>query len=263
MAKVAIVTGGSSGIGLETVRALREAGCVVYAVSRRPFEEAGTFHIQADVTEDEAVQAAVERVYREQGRIDILVNDAGMGISGAAEFNGGPAGRHLFDVNFFGMTRFCDAVMPYMRRQGGGRIVNIGSIAGIVPIPFQAYYSASKAAVHSYTMALANEIRPFGITVCALMPGDIATGFTAARDKIHQGDDIYAGRIGRSVAKMEHDEETGMAPAKVGAFVAKLCLKKWVRPLYSLGFFYGLVKVLSKLLPAGLFNRLVGLLYAA
>lgn len=260
MNKVAIVTGGSSGIGLAAARALRQAGCVVYAVSRRPFQEPGIFHIQADVTDDGSVAAAVEAVAQAQGRIDILVNDAGMGISGAAEFTGGAA-EYLFDVNFFGMVRFCAAVLPHMRAQGGGRIVNIGSIAGVVPIPFQTYYSASKAAVHNYTMALANEVRPFGVTVCALMPGDIATGFTAARDKRHQGDDIYAGRIGRSVAKMERDEENGMAPERVGAFVARLATRGRVKPLYSLGFSYGCVKVLAKLLPAGWLNRLVGLLY--
>ena len=262
MKKVAVVTGGSSGIGLCAVRALRQAGCIVYAVSRRSFEEEGVISLSADVTDDQAVRQAAERIYAEQGRIDILVNDAGMGISGAVEFTETSAAQRLFDVNFFGMVRMCEAVLPMMRGQGGGRIVNLGSVAGVVPIPFQTYYSASKAAVHAYTMALANEVRPFGISVCALMPGDIRTGFTQARQKLHQGDDIYGGRIGRSVAAMEHDEQTGMAPERVGDYIARLCLRRRVKPLCSLGLGYRCVCVLAKLLPCGLLNRLVGLLYA-
>ena len=262
MAKVAVVTGGSSGIGLCAVRALRRAGCTVYAVSRRTVEEEGVVSLPADVTDEKAVQAAIERVYAEQGRIDILVNDAGMGISGAVEFTNTADAQRLFDVNFFGMVRMCRAVLPIMRRQGSGRIVNLGSVAGVVPIPFQTYYSASKAAIHAYTMALANEVRPFGISLCALMPGDIRTGFTAARQKLHQGDDVYAGRIGRSVATMEHDEQTGMAPERAGDYIARLCLKRRVKPLYSLGVSYQIVCLLAKLLPCGLLNRLVGLLYA-
>lgn len=262
MTKVAVVTGGSSGIGLCAVRALRRAGCTVYAVSRRAMEEEGVISLSADVTDEKAVQAAVERIYAEQGRIDILVNDAGMGISGAVEFTETADAQGLFDVNFFGMVRMCRAVLPVMRAQGGGRIVNLGSVAGLTPIPFQTYYSASKAAVHAYTMALANEVRPFGISVCALMPGDIRTGFTAARQKLHRGDDIYGGRIGRSVASMEHDEQTGMAPERAGDYIARLSLQRRVKPLYSLGLGYRSICVLAKLLPCGLLNRLIGILYA-
>ncbi len=96
--------------------------------------------------------------------------------------------------------------------------MNLSSVAAVAPIPFQTYYSASKAAVNAYTMALANEVRPFGITVCAVQPGDIATGFTSAREKSQAGDQAYNGRIGRSVARMEHDETAGMSPASAGAF---------------------------------------------
>ena len=118
------------------------------------------------------------------------------------------------------------AVIPIMRQAGRGRIVNLSSVAAPVPIPFQAYYSATKASVNAYAMALANELRPFGITVCAVMPGDIHTGFTAARRKVSEGDDIYKGRISRSVARMEHDEQTGMDPAKAGAYIAKVALRE-------------------------------------
>ena len=155
------------------------------------------------------------------------------------------------------------AVIPYMRKAGRGRIVNLSSVAAPAPIPFQAYYSAGKAAVNDYTMALANELKPFGITVCAVMPGDIHTGFTAAREKVAEGDDIYGGRISRSVSRMEHDEQTGMDPAKAGAFVARVAQKNSHKPLYTIGFAYKGAVFLTKILPCRPLNWLIGKIYAS
>ena len=165
-------------------------------------------------------------------------------------------------MNLFGTANMVNAVIPAMRRQGSGRIVNTGSVAGFVPIPFQAWYSASKAAVQSYTMAMANELRPFGITLAAVLPGDTKTGFTAARNKINDRSNLYQGRIERSVARMEHDEQNGVPAKTVGRLIARVALKKQVKPLYIPGFSYNLVNVLIRILPSGLANRLIGLLYA-
>ena len=129
-----------------------------------------------------------------------MINNAGFGISGAIEFTPIEQAKRQLDVNFFGMVNMNHAVIPVMRKQGFGRIVNLSSVAGAIAIPFQAFYSASKAAINSYTMALANEIKPFGVTVCCVQPGDIQTGFTAARQKIVIGDDITAGFRARSRA---------------------------------------------------------------
>ena len=262
MNKVVIITGGSSGIGLCTAAALRDRGCKVYELSRRDSEVAGITHIKCDVTDEAQIAAAVGQVMTENGRIDILINNAGFGISGAVEFTDTADVRRLFDVNFFGMVRMNRAVLPLMRRQGGGRIVNLSSVAAPVPIPFQTYYSAGKAAVNSYTMALSNEVKPFGITVCAVMPGDIKTGFTSARQKNIAGDDIYGGRITRSVAGMEKDEQTGMDPAKAGAFIASVALRNSRKPLYTIGFGYKCAVFLTKILPARWLNALIGQLYA-
>ena len=262
MNKVVIITGGSSGIGLCTAAALRDRGCKVYELSRRDSEVAGITHIKCDITDEAQIAAAVGQVMAENGRIDILINNAGFGISGAVEFTDTTDVRRLFDVNFFGMVRMNRAVLPLMRQQGGGRIVNLSSVAAPVPIPFQTYYSAGKAAVNSYTMALSNEVKPFGITVCAVMPGDIKTGFTSARQKSIAGDDIYGGRITRSVAGMEKDEQTGMAPAKAGAFIASVALKNSRKPLYTIGFGYKCAVFLTKILPARWLNALIGQLYA-
>lgn len=263
MSKIAVVTGGTSGIGRETALYLAKNGCTVYELSRRAEGVAGLRHISADVTDETSVRRAVEQIVREAGRIDILVNNAGFGISGAVEFTDTEEAKRQFDVNFFGMVRMNRAVIAVMRGQGGGRIVNLSSVAAPVPIPFQTYYSASKAAINSYTMALANELRPFGITVSAVMPGDIHTGFTAARRKVAEGDEIYGGRISRSVRRMEHDEQTGMDPAKAGAFVGRVALKTGHKPLYTIGFAYQAAVLLTKILPARVLNWLIGKIYAA
>lgn len=263
MSKVAIVTGGTSGIGRATALALRENGYTVYEFSRRDRQVEGLRHITADITDESAVAAAVRQVMAEQGHIDVLVNNAGFGISGAIEFTDTAEAQRLFDANFFGMVRLNRQVLPIMRAQGYGRIVNLSSVAAPVPIPFQAYYSATKAAVNAYTMALANEVKPFGVTVCAVQPGDIRTGFTAAREKVTAGDDIYNGRIGRSVARMEHDEQTGMDPAVAGKYIASLAMRDKVKPLYAIGFSYKAACVVMKLLPCRLSNWIIGKLYAA
>lgn len=260
--KVAIVTGGTSGIGRATALALQERGYTVYELSRRAEGMPDIRHIVADITKEETLQAAVEQVLAVEGRLDLVVNNAGFGISGAIEFTETAEAKALFDVNFFGMVNMNRAVVPLMRQAGRGRIVNLSSVAAPVPIPFQAYYSATKAAVNAYTMALANELRPFGVTVCAVMPGDIHTGFTAARRKIGEGDDIYHGRISRSVARMEHDEQTGMDPAKAGGYIAGVALREGNRhPLYAIRFDYKFFTFLAKVLPARFLNWLIYLLY--
>lgn len=259
---IAVVTGGSSGIGLCTAQALRDAGCVVYALSRRAFSCAGIRHICADVTDEAAVRAALQQIMNENGKIDIVVNCAGFGISGAVEFTALSEAKSQFDVNFFGMVNVNKTAISHMRSHGGGRLVNISSVAAVAHIPFQTYYSASKAAIESYTCALSNEVRPFGITVTCVQPGDIRTGFTAARRKSVQGDDVYEGRISRSVAGMEKDEQNGMSPETAGNYIAKIALKRSVKPIYTLGLGYKCLSILCKLLPCRFRNWIVGLLYA-
>ena len=255
MRKVAIVTGGTSGIGLAALDALRAKGCTVYALSRHG-------DIACDVSDEQSARAAVEAVLAREGRIDILVNCAGFGISGAAELTPLDMAKKQLDVNLFGTANMVNAVIPAMRAQGGGRIVNTGAVAGFVPIPFQTWYSASKAAIESYTMAMGNELKPFHITLSAVLPGDTKTGFTAARSKIDDPENLYRGRIARSVERMEHDEQNGVPAQKVGDLIAKVALKKNVKPFYIPGFSYNLVAFLMRILPSGAANRLIGLLYA-
>ena len=260
--KVAVVTGGSSGIGRATARSLAQRGCIVYELSRRDHPPEGVRHLTADVTDEQQVRSAIEEIISREGRIDILVNNAGYGISGAAEMTDSKDAHAQLELNLYGTDNVTRSVLPYMREKSSGRIVCVSSIAGILPVPFQLWYSVSKAAIAAYVLALQNEIRPYGVTVCAVMPGDIATGFTDARQKSDSGSDAYGGRIERSVATMEKDERGGMSPDKVGAYIAKLAMKRHSKPLKAIGLSYKAIAILSKLLPRRLSNYLVGMIYS-
>ena len=259
---VALVTGGSSGIGRAVCESLSKRGARVYELSRRTAKSEAAVHICADVTDEESIGAAVKSILEKEDGIDILVNCAGFGIGGAVEFTKTEDAVRQLDVNFFGTVRTTKAVLAHMRQRGRGRIVNISSVAAPVPIPFQTFYSASKAAINSYTAALANEVRPYGISVCAVMPGDISSGFTNAREKSIRGDQEYEGRIQRSIEKMEKDEREGMSPSVCGEYIAKIAMKKKVKPYYSVGRVYKFLCVLMKILPCRLSNRVLYILYA-
>lgn len=260
--KVALVTGGSNGIGRHTASELRNSGCVVYEFSRREIPSEGIRHMTVDITDEKQVRESVNNIISAEGHIDILVNNAGYGISGAVETTKTEDAHKQIEVNLFGMDNVTRAVLPYMRENGGGRIVCISSIAGILPIPFQTWYSVSKAAIAAYCLALQNEVRPFNITVCSILPGDISTGFTDARKKSDDGDEVYSGRITKSVAVMEHDEKNGMSSEYAGKFVAKVSLKKSSRPLVAMGISYKAAAMIAKLLPRRLSNWIVGMIYS-
>lgn len=255
------MTGAGSGIGLSASKALARDGWTVYDFSRTDRAAPNVKHIGCDISDEAQVRAAVARVIEEQGRIDLLLNNAGFGISGAVEFTRAEEAEKLIRVNLLGADNVTRAVLGAMRAQRGGRILFTSSIAGILPIPFQAWYSVTKAAINAYALALRNEVASFGVSVCAVMPGDIHTGFTAAREKSAVGDDVYGGRIEKAVSAMEKDERNGMSPDAAGAYLAKIAGKKRVKPLYAIGAQYKLFAALAKLLPARLSNWIVGRLY--
>ena len=257
MKKICVITGGSSGIGKSAALFMLKNGYSVYEFSRRESNTPDICHISVDVTDSSAVKNAVSEVFSKEGRIDVLINCAGFGISGAAEFTDIESAKKQFDVNFFGAVRVCNEVIPIMREQKSGKIVNVGSVAGVISIPFQSFYSASKAALLSYTEALANELRPFGISAVCILPGDIKTGFTSARKK-----EIYSGRISRSVSVMEKDEGNGMNADSVGRYIAKIASSKSRKPVKTIGVKYKLFIFLTKILPAAAVNKIVGKIYA-
>src|SRR5258708_5663628 len=178
---VVLVTGASSGIGAIAAAFLAERGYRVYAGARSAVTAAGVEPIALDVSDDASVTRAIEAILAKEGRLDILVNNAGFGIAGAIEDTSIDEARAQFDVNFFGVLRMCRAVLPAMRPRKAGYIVNIGSIGGLIAIPFQGFYSASKFALEGFSEALRLEVRPFGIHVVLIEPGDHRTSFTPNR----------------------------------------------------------------------------------
>ena len=228
--KTAAVTGGSSGIGLAAVKLLLSRGWTVYNLSRRPGE--GAIHIPTDVTDEQAVKAAFERIEREAGGLSLLINCAGFGISGAAELTELSQAKRQFDVNFFGTLLCSQAAAGLMRKSGGGRIINVSSAAAIFAIPFQSFYSASKAAINSLSLAMDNELKSFGIRVIAVMPGDTKTGFTAAREK-NGTDGVYGDTVAKSVAVMERDEQRGASPEAVAGYIVSIAGRRSPKPLYT------------------------------
>lgn len=259
MTKTAVITGGSSGIGLAAVRFFASKGYKVFELSRSGAGENKITHVHADVSDEESVIRAFAKIALETDRIDVLVNNAGYGISGAVEHTELAHAKRQFDVNFFGLAAVTKAALPFVKKCGGV-IVNVSSVAGALSIPFQAYYSASKAAINSLTAALANELRPFGVRVTALMPGDISTGFTDKRVKLTA--EGYENRLDRSVAAMENDEKNGGSPDFIARRIFALSQKRRPRPIYTAGAKYKLFVFLNKILPARLVNKILGALYA-
>lgn len=260
MNKVVIITGGSSGIGYATANHFLEKGYIVYEFSRSGVSKNGIEHVTCDVTNEEDCINAVNYVVNKSNRIDILINNAGFGISGAIEYTETLSAKRLFDVNFFGIHNVTKACLTHLKKTKG-RIINVSSVGGVLYLPFQAFYSASKAAVNALTLALRNELKDYEISVCCVLPGDVNTGFTNAREKSKAGDSEYSGRIEKSVSLMEKDEKNGMKPEFIAKKIYKIGSKKRVKPMYTLGFKYKVFVVLNKILPTRLVNWIVYLIY--
>jgi NAD(P)-dependent dehydrogenase (short-subunit alcohol dehydrogenase family) len=192
--QVALVTGASSGIGEATARQLAQAGYKVYGTSRRGGngQDASFEMLSLDVTNDASVEAAIEQLIQREGHIDLLVNNAGFGVApAAAEESSLDQARAIFDTNFFGIVRMTRAVAPHMRQQGSGRIINIGSVLGFLPMPYMALYSATKHAVAGYSEALDHELRTLGIRVSVVEPAYINTPFDANLMQADAPLDVY------------------------------------------------------------------------
>ncbi|AGT44961.1 SDR family NAD(P)-dependent oxidoreductase [Treponema pedis] len=263
--KIAVITGGTSGIGLETAKALIKKDWFVYTVSRRNFNffpEEKSFHFSSDITDETAVKTVFAKIWEREKRLDLLVCAAGFGISGAVEFTDIERAKKQFDVNFFGAFLSLRTAFPYMRMQGFGKILTVGSIAGEIAIPFQAFYSASKAALGKLVEAFNAEASPFGICCSLIMPGDVATPFTEIRNKSEEGNDIYGGRISRSISKMEKDEKGGMSAEKLGAFIAFLAEKKKLKFCYPYNGKYAFLLWLYRILPRSFALFLIKIIYA-
>ncbi len=254
--RVAIVTGASSGIGRACADRLSEAGWEVVGASRRG--TGGSWAgLVMDVDDDESVRRGVEGVIATHGRLDAVVAAAGWGVSGPAEETPLEAAKAQFETNLWGVVRVVNAALPAMRRQRSGRIVLIGSIGGLIALPFQAYYSASKFALEGYGEALAYEVGPFGIGVTLVEPGNFATGFTGARREVPLAEDSpYLAATEKAVGQMAHDEEHGADPRLVAQTVLAALTRRSAPLRVTVGSSEERFGALAKrLLPFSIFSR--------
>ena len=279
-----LITGASSGIGKAAAALFAERGYQVFDLSRR-----GT--IPCDVSDEASVQHAVAEVMRRTDHIDVLILNAGFGISGPAECTPVEDVRRQMDVNFTGAVAVVQQVLPYMRQRRQGRIIFTSSVAAILPIPYQSFYSASKAAINAFALALQNEVRDYGICVSVLMPGDVRTGFTAARKKVQlpigdagvspavmevrspstttkmfpsykEESEIAYPHAEQAVKTMERDEQRGLSPQAMARCLYRIATARHPRPQYVGGAEYRLFAFLHWLLPQRLVNYIVDRIYA-
>ncbi|MCR4435507.1 MAG: SDR family oxidoreductase [Clostridiales bacterium] len=274
---VVLVTGASSGIGKAIAEKLAMEGYKVYGTSRnqrlededspviRSGAKGGFLKIlKMDVCSEESVKRAVGHVIEREGTINILINNAGFGIGGAVEDTTAEEAFRQFDTNFFGVLRMCRNVIPVMRAQGKGLIINIGSVAGLISIPFQSMYSASKYAVEAMSEVLRMEVQPFGIKVTLIEPGDTKTGFTKNRQAAQAAEkntSVYRDRYEKAINAMAVSEMNGPGPDKVVNVVLKVIEMKNPPVRKVVGVSYKLIVFLKRILPSRLVEFVVAKLY--
>lgn len=277
---VAVITGASSGIGRASAKMLVEKGYTVYDLSRTENPQDGVKHIMCDVTRRETIDEALRQIREEAGRIDLLLLSAGMGIAGAIEFTTESEMQRQFDVNVYGTIRVIQAALPIMREQaclgrgknggkenGGfglcrrkerGRIVFVGSMAGEFCIPFQAMYSASKAAINSFAFGLVNELRAYDIRVSCVEPGDVHTNFKRTTDLT--GGDVYP-QMKSAIEQMIHDEENGLTSEQVARRVMKAATARCPKLYYTSDVLSDIERFAKRIFPTSLAVWILGKMY--
>lgn len=261
---VILITGITSGFGRAMAGRLNADGHKVYGTYRRDSEQIpGVTYLKADVRDEESLRMAVDTVIEKEGCIDTVISNAGMGIGGPLEFTSIDDAQRQMDVNFMGMVRLLNQVVPVMRRQRHGHIICISSIGGLMGLPYQGMYSASKFAIEGYCEALRLEVRQFGIHVTVINPGDFFTGFTAARSKNlpTEAATAYPG-YSASMASIESDERSGLQPDYLARRMSRIVRKKRPANRYIIATTVQKASVLLKaILPAKWYDRILASYY--
>jgi NAD(P)-dependent dehydrogenase (short-subunit alcohol dehydrogenase family) len=254
---VALVTGASSGIGKATAQALLTAGYRVFGTSRRATSETlgGVTMLTCDVTDDASVAKLVEEVLAKAGRIDLLVNNAGIGLLGGAEESSTAQAQALFDVNVFGVIRVTNAVLPTMRRQGKGRIVNLSSVLGLIPAPYSALYASTKHAIEGYSESLDHELRAFGIRVVLVEPAYTRTSFEENMTRPDRPVAVYDSVRAGMEMLMRKSVEAGDDPKVVADTVVKAATTALPRRRYAAGKMARQVSFLRRFVPESAFDK--------
>ena len=256
--RVALVTGASSGIGKAAAHELLDAGFTVYGTSRRAVageERDGVVFLPLDVTDDQSVAGAVREVLGRSGRIDVLVNNAGLGVAGAAEESSIEQARALFDTNLFGSIRMARAVLPRMRKQGSGRIINLSSVLGLVPAPFGALYAATKHAMEGYSESLDHEVREHGVRVLLVEPAYTRTSFDANSIPADRPLAVYAQRRQVSDALIADAIKDGDEPSVVGKVILAAATDSRPKLRYPAGPLARRVSKLRRFAPSTLVDK--------
>jgi NAD(P)-dependent dehydrogenase (short-subunit alcohol dehydrogenase family) len=256
--RVALVTGASSGIGEAAARALLAAGFTVYGTSRRAVageERWGVVFLPLDVTDDQSVAGAVGEVLARSGRIDVLVNNAGLGVAGAAEESSIEQARALFETNLFGSIRMTRAVLPQMREQAGGRIINISSVLGLMPAPFGALYASTKHAIEGYSESLDHEVREHGVRVLLVEPAYTRTSFDANAVPADEPLAVYARRREVLDVVLAEAIKGGDEPSVVGEAIVAAATDSRPKLRYPAGPLARRVTKLRRYAPSTMFDK--------
>jgi short-subunit dehydrogenase len=266
--KVCLVTGASSGIGYATALELLRAGHTVYGVARRvdkmePIRAAGGHTLAMDMKNEADLQRVVDTILNEQGCIDVLVNNAGIGSHGAIEDVSIETGRNLFEVNLFGVARLIQLVLPNLRQHNSGTIINVSSIGGEIALPLGAWYYASKHALEAFSDSLRQEVKQFGINVVLIQPGIIKTEFeneTPKELRTLSGHGAY-GKMAEAMAKRAEtslgEGSKASDPSVVAKAIRHAIESPAPKPRYAVGYVAGTLLWLNKLLPVRLFDKMV------
>ncbi len=260
MTQVIFITGASSGIGAITATYLSEQGFKVYGTSRNPKPDGSIFEmVKLDVLDSASIQTAISYVLEKEGRIDVLINNAGMGITGAIEETPIEEMRKVFDTNFFGTLEVTQAVLPQMRKQRSGMIINVTSIAGYMGLPFRGIYSATKGSLEIASEALSIETRQFGIKVVNIAPGDFATNIASGRyhTPVYQ-DSPYAEVYKRNLDLMDAHVDSGQDPLVMAQHIKKIIEHPKPKLHYKVGETMQKFSIaLKRILPDRLYEKLI------
>lgn len=259
---VILITGVSSGFGRETARLLYEAGHKVYGTVRKdPPADLKIHFLKMDLTDTASIDRAVEAILSAEGKIDVLINNAGMHSGGPAETIPFEFIKLQMETNFTGMVYLTRKVLPSMRKQGGGRIINFSSIGGLMGLPFQAFYSASKFAIEGFSEALRMEVKPFNIKVILINPGDFHTSNSANRRKFLAPENLsdpYHKQFIKTLGIIENDEAGGGNPEKLARRIVKIVNSKNPAHRYIIASFdQKLAVILKYILPSKWFSRIL------
>lgn len=240
MNKVVLITGASSGIGKSIGEFLQNKGFIVYGTSRNPskYKNSPLKLLSLEVSDENSISNAVSEIIKIEGKLDVLINNAGKGITGPVEETPLEEIKKAFDTNFFGVINVCNGVLPEMRNQKKGLIINISSIAGYMGLPYRGMYSASKSALSIYSEVLSLEVKQFGIIVVDVAPGDFATNIAAGR--YHTPllkNSNYKEHYSKVLKQIDEEVDTGLQPEVMAKAIYKIILKKKPRVRYRVGTF--------------------------